>query len=296
MRDNVDLPRIAPEKPRPHCSRLTMTDRYAVIGNPIGHSKSPLIHSAFAQATGQDIEYTAIEGPLDGFRATVEAFIAAGGKGMNVTIPFKLQAFDIATDPMESARLAGAVNALKFEGGRIHAQNFDGLGLVSDIQRNLGVSLAGKRVLICGAGGATRGAILPIAAQKPAVIAIANRTAGKAHGLKADFAARTALQTGGYDELAGETFDVILNATSTGLSKDELPLPSGVFAPGALAYDLVYGKGLTTFLKQAQAAGVTQLADGVGMLVEQAAEAFEWWRGVRPDTQPVITRFTVPLV
>jgi len=148
-----------------------MTDRYAVIGNPIGHSKSPLIHGAFAQATGQDIEYTAIEGPLDGFRATVEAFIAAGGRGMNVTIPFKLQAFEIATDPMESARLAGAVNALKFEGGRIWAQNFDGLGLVNDIQRNLGVSLAGKRVLICGAGGATRGAILPIAAQKPAVIA-----------------------------------------------------------------------------------------------------------------------------
>jgi shikimate dehydrogenase len=271
-------------------------DRYAVIGHPIGHSKSPLIHSAFAQATGQDLEYTAIEGPLDGFRATVEAFIANGGRGMNVTIPFKLQAFDIATDPMESARLAGAVNALKFEGGRIHAQNFDGLGLVNDIQRNLGVPLAGKRVLICGAGGATRGAILPIAAQKPAVIAVANRSADKAHGLKADFAAHTTLQTGGYDELSGESFDVILNATSTGLSKDALPLASGVFAPGALAYDLVYGKGLTTFLKQAQAAGVTQLADGVGMLVEQAAEAFEWWRGVRPDTQPVITRFTVPLV
>lgn len=273
-----------------------MTDRYAVIGNPIGHSKSPLIHGAFAQATGQDIEYTAIEGPLDGFRATVEAFIAAGGRGMNVTIPFKLQAFEIATDPMESARLAGAVNALKFEGGRIWAQNFDGLGLVNDIQRNLGVSLTGKRVLICGAGGATRGAILPIAAQKPAVIAVANRTAARAHGLKADFAAHTALQTGGYDELAGEAFDVVLNATSTGLSKDELPLPAGLFAPGALAYDLVYGKGLTPFLKQAQAAGVTQLADGVGMLVEQAAEAFEWWRGVRPDTKAVIERFTVPLI
>jgi shikimate dehydrogenase len=289
MRDNARIPRKAP-------LRFTMTDRYAVIGNPIGHSKSPLIHSAFAQATGQDIQYTAIEGPLDGFKATVEAFIADGGRGMNVTIPFKLQAFDIATDPMESARLAGAVNALKFEGGRIHAQNFDGLGLVNDIQRNLGVSLAGKRVLVCGAGGATRGAILPIAAQKPALIAIANRSTDKAHGLKTDFAARAALQTGGYEDLAGESFDVILNATSTGLSKDELPLPAGVFAPGALAYDLVYGKGLTTFLKQAQAAGVSQLADGVGMLVEQAAEAFEWWRGVRPDTQPVIERFTIPLV
>ena len=273
-----------------------MTDRYAVIGNPIGHSKSPLIHAAFAEATGQDIEYTAIEGMLDGFQSTVEAFIRAGGKGMNVTIPFKLQAFDIATDRMESARLAGAVNALKFEGGRIFAQNFDGLGLVNDIQRNLGVSLAGKRVLICGAGGATRGAILPIAAQKPALLAVANRSADKAHGLKADFAVHVNLQTGGYGDLSGESFDVVLNATSTGLSQDELPLPAGVYRPGALAYDLVYGKGLTPFLKQAQTRGVNHIADGVGMLVEQAAEAFDWWRGVRPDTTPVIRRFTVPLV
>lgn len=289
MRDNAGFARKA-------LFSLTMTDRYAVIGNPIGHSKSPLIHSAFAQATGQDIEYTAIEGPLDGFKATVQAFIAAGGRGMNVTIPFKLQAFDIATDPMESARLAGAVNALKFEGERIYAQNFDGLGLVNDIQRNLGVPMTGKRVLICGAGGATRGAILPIAAQKPVLIAVANRSADRAHRLRADFAAHASLQTGGYDELAGESFDVVLNATSTGLSKDTLPLPAGVFAPGALAYDLVYGKGLTPFLQQARAAGVTQLVDGVGMLVEQAAEAFEWWRGVRPDTRPVIERLTVPLV
>lgn len=273
----------------------TMTDRYAVIGNPIAHSKSPLIHGLFAQATGQDIEYTAIEGPLDGFADTVRAFIAAGGRGMNVTLPFKLQAFDIATDPMESARLAGAVNALKFEADRIYTQNFDGLGLVNDIQRNLGVLLTGKRVLICGAGGATRGAILPIAQQRPALLAVANRSADKAHELKADFAAHATLQTGGYADLAGESFDVVLNATSTGLSQTELPLPAGVFAPGALAYELVYGKGLTPFLKQARAAGVTQLVDGVGMLVEQAAEAFEWWRGVRPDTQAVIKRLTVPL-
>ncbi|MBS3998427.1 MAG: shikimate dehydrogenase [Hydrogenophaga sp.] len=273
-----------------------MTDRYAVIGQPISHSKSPLIHGLFAQATGQDIAYTAIEASLDGFAATVQAFRASGGRGMNVTLPFKLQAFDIATDPMESARLAGAVNALKFEGERILAQNFDGLGLVNDIQRNLGVALAGKRVLICGAGGATRGAILPMAQQGPACIAIANRTADKALELKRAFAAHADLQAGGYDELAGESFDIVLNATSTGLSQAELPLPAGVFAPGALAYELVYGKGLTPFLKQAQAAGVSHVADGVGMLVEQAAEAFEWWRGVRPDTRPVIDRLTVPLV
>lgn len=273
-----------------------MTDRYAVIGNPIAHSKSPLIHSLFARATGQDIEYTAVEGPLGGFANAVRAFIAAGGRGMNVTLPFKLQAFDIATDPLESARLAGAVNALKFEGDRIYAQNFDGLGLVNDIQRNLGVSLAGKRVLLCGAGGATRGAILPIAQQGPALLAVANRSADKAHELKVDFAAHATLQTGGYADLAGERFDVVLNATSTGLLQAELPLPEGVFAPGALAYELVYGKGLTPFLKQARAAGVRQLVDGVGMLVEQAAEAFDWWRGMRPNTKPVIERLTVPLV
>ena len=273
-----------------------MIDRYAVFGHPISHSKSPLIHSMYAESTGQTLEYNAIEAPLDGFKATVDAFRANGGRGANVTLPFKLQAFELTTDPMESARLAGAVNALKFEGDRIYAHNFDGLGLVNDIQRNLGVSLKGKRVLICGAGGATRGAILPIMAQGPALLAIANRTADKAHGLKRDFAAHATLQTGGYADLAGEWFDVVLNATSTGLSKEALPLPPGVFAPDALAYELVYGKGLTTFLKQAQAAGITRLADGVGMLAEQAAEAFEWWRGVRPDTRAVIDRLTVPLV
>jgi shikimate dehydrogenase len=272
------------------------TDRYAVIGHPIAHSKSPMIHSLFAQATGQVMEYTAIEAPLDGFQAVVQAFRAQGGRGLNVTLPFKLQAFEIATDPMESARLAGAVNAIKFENDRIYAQNFDGLGLVNDIQRNLGVSLAGKRVLLCGAGGATRGAIVPIAMQKPALLAVANRSADKAHQLQHDFAAHVQLQTGGYEDLAGECFDVVLNAISTGLSQAELPLPVGVFAAGALAYELVYGKGLTPFLKQAQAAGATHIADGVGMLVEQAAEAFEWWRGVRPDTRPVIDRLTVPLV
>jgi shikimate dehydrogenase len=277
-------------------SETHATDRYAVIGHPIAHSKSPLIHSLFAQATGQDMVYTAIEAPLDGFAAVVHAFHAQGGRGLNVTLPFKLQAFELATDPLESARLAGAVNALKFVGDRIYADNFDGLGLVNDIQRNLGVSLAGKRVLLCGAGGATRGAIVPIALQKPALLAVANRSADKAHQLKRDFAAHVNLQTGGFEDLAGESFDVVLNATSTGLTQANLPLPAGVFATGALAYELVYGKGLTPFLKQAQAAGTAHIADGVGMLVEQAAEAFAWWRGVRPDTRPVIDRLTVPLV
>jgi len=273
-----------------------MTDRYAVIGHPIAHSQSPLIHCLFAEATGQSLAYTAIEAPLAGFAETVRAFRDGGGLGMNVTLPFKLQAFEIATGPMERARMAGAANALKFEGGRIWAENFDGVGLARDIKHNLGVALAGKRVLICGAGGATRGAILPLAACGAAMIAVANRTADTAHRLKQDFAAHVSLQTCGYEALAGEVFDVVINATSTGLSGAGLPLPAGVFAPGALAYEMVYGKGLTPFLKQAQAAGVAHIADGVGMLVEQAAEAFAWWRGVRPETRSVIQRLTVPLV
>ncbi|MEZ5704749.1 MAG: shikimate dehydrogenase [Burkholderiaceae bacterium] len=273
-----------------------MTDHYAVLGHPIAHSKSPLIHSLFAQATRQNLAYTAIEAPLDGFAATVQAFRANGGLGVNVTLPFKLQAYELATDPMESARLAGAANALKFDGERVWAENFDGTGLVNDIQQNLGSPLAGKRVLICGAGGATRGAILPIARQKPAHLAIANRTAETAHQLARDFAGLAALQTGGYDDLGDEAFDVVINATSTGLSEANLPLAPAVFADGALAYDMVYGKGLTPFLKQARAAGASRLADGVGMLVEQAAEAFHWWRGVRPDTRPVIQALAVPLV
>ncbi|WP_137917635.1 shikimate dehydrogenase [Hydrogenophaga sp. 2FB] len=274
-----------------------MTDRYAVLGHPIGHSKSPLIHTQFAQATGQDIHYTAIEAPLDGFADTVLAFRASGGRGVNVSLPFKLQAFEIATEPTERARLAGAANCLKFvDGDRILADNFDGVGLVNDIQRNLGFPLAGKRVLLLGAGGATRGALLPIAAERPALLSVANRTPDKAHQLRHDFAAHVPLQTGGYDTLLGQSFDVVINATSTGLSQDALPLPDGLFAPGALAYEMVYGKGLTPFLKQAQAAGVARVADGVGMLVEQAAEAFLWWRGVRPDTAAVLAQLTVPLV
>ena len=273
-----------------------MTDRYAVIGHPISHSKSPLIHTAFAQQTGQDIAYTALEGPLDGFAGAVHAFRDAGGRGMNVTAPFKLQAFDLATDRLERAELAGATNALKFEGDRILADNFDGVGLVHDIQRNLGVALAGQRVLLLGAGGAVRGALLPFLAERPAELVIANRTAEKAVALAAAFSAPGRTTGCGLGDLAGERFDVVLNATSASL-KAELPaVPASVFGGAALAYELVYGKGLTPFLRLAQNAGVPRLADGVGMLVEQAAEAFVWWRGVRPETAPVIARMTVPLV
>jgi shikimate dehydrogenase len=272
-----------------------MTDRYAVIGNPISHTKSPLIHGMFAQATAQDLEYIAIEGPLDGFADAVQHFRAEGGRGMNVTAPFKLQAFDLADDRSERARLAGAVNAMKFDGGRIAADNFDGIGLVNDIQANLGMPLAGKRVLLLGAGGAARGAILPFLEQKPAMLAIANRTAAKADALADQVRDRGTVASGSFADFGSERFDVIVNATSASL-KDELPaIAPGVFARDCLAYELVYGKGLTPFLRLARNAGAKRLADGVGMLVEQAAEAFLWWRGVRPDTRAVIEKLTVPL-
>jgi len=278
----------------------TMTDRYAVIGNPIQHSKSPLIHGRFAQLTGQDIEYTRIEAPLDGFLATLLAFRDGGGRGANITTPFKLQAFEAATERSPQALQAGAVNAIKFlPGGGIAADNFDGVGLVTDLQRNLGFALRGQRVLLLGAGGAARGALGPLLAGRPAALVIANRTASKALALATEAAALamdTRLSGCGEGDLAGESFDLVINATSTGLTGTAPAIPPQVFRPDGLAYEMVYGRGLTPFLRLAQGAGVRRLADGVGMLIEQAAEVFAWWRGVRPDTRSMITELTVPLV
>jgi shikimate dehydrogenase len=279
-------------------------DRYAVIGNPIAQSKSPTIHTLFAQATAQHMVYTKLEAPLDGFAATVDAFItdsAAGPAcGMNVTAPFKMDAFAYATQRSERAQLVGAANALKFErtasGVIVTADNFDGIGLVRDVLHNLACPLAGKRVLIIGAGGATRGALLPILAEKPALVVLANRSVDKARELATLVAAHGSVQALAYHELVGQSFDIVFNATSASLRAELPPLPATVFAPGALAYELAYGKGLTPFLLLARSASVVHLADGVGMLVEQAAEAFAWWRGVRPATRAVIDHITVPLV
>jgi shikimate dehydrogenase len=273
-----------------------MTDRYAVVGNPIGHSKSPFIQGQFAKATGNDMEYTAILGELGQFIPTVDAFRAGGGRGMNVTAPFKLDAFAYATDRSERAQVAGAVNALKFEGDRVFAENFDGVGLVRDVVHNLGFALAGKRVLLLGAGGATRGVLLPFLQQKPTELVIANRTADKAVKLVAENARRGPLTPAGYAELAGRQFDAVFNATSASLHGELPPIPANVFADGCLAYELAYGKGLTPFLRLARSAGVQRYADGVGLQVEQAAEAFAWWRGVRPETRAMIDRLKVPLV
>ncbi|HDR9100281.1 TPA: shikimate dehydrogenase [Burkholderia vietnamiensis] len=276
-----------------------MSDQYAVIGNPIGHTKSPLIHGLFAEESHQDISYTAIEGPLepdDAFAATVRSFFAAGGKGMNVTAPFKLKAFAMADERSERAALAGAANTLSFRDGRIIAENFDGIGLVRDIEVNLNLPMAGKRVLVLGAGGAVRGALLPFIAARPAELVVANRDVAKVEALIARVATGNSLVACGYDDLAAMgRFDLVVNATSASLSGELPPVPPSVFDPRGAAYELVYGKRLTPFLRHARHAGVLGIADGVGMLVEQAAEAFAWWRGVRPETRAVIDRLTVPL-
>lgn len=259
-----------------------MTDRYAVLGNPISHSKSPLIHAMFAKQTGQDISYEAIAAPLDGFQTTIERLRSEGYKGCNVTVPFKFEAFNCATELTGRANAAQAVNTLSFDEKQITGDNTDGAGLVSDIEINLGVTLQSKRVLLMGAGGAAYGVVLPLLTAG-AALTIANRTAEKASELAAQFSDVTG---GSYQDLAGQQFDVVINATSAGLSDSEIPLPQDIFAPGALAYDMMYGRE-TPFMAFARKQGAT-VADGLGMLVEQAAEAFTIWRGVRPDTKPVI--------
>ena len=265
-----------------------MSDRYCVLGNPVAHSRSPAIHAQFAAQSGQDLVYEALLAPLDGFADTVRRFIAAGGKGANVTVPFKEEAFRLSKRLSARAERAGAVNTLVFADGAIRGDNTDGAGLVRDITINLGCALAGKRILLLGAGGASRGVIAPLLAEQPAARAIANRTAVKAETLAAQFADIAPVEGGDFGRYAGRNFDVVINATSASLSGQSLPLPAGLFASGALAYDMMYGKGETPFLQLAREQGAGRCADGLGMLVEQAAEAFFVWRGVRPVTGRVL--------
>jgi len=279
-----------------------MTDKYAVIGNPIAHSKSPLIHTLFAEQTGQDISYEKVEAPLDGFAATVERLRAEGYKGCNVTVPFKFEAFKLATELSDRAKLAQAVNTLHFDGADIHGDNTDGVGLVRDIEQNLGISLRGKHLLLMGAGGAAWGVALPIL-ESGAKLIVVNRTTDKALNLanalniflKRKLVVAHGLEYGipdfvpNFAALANKQFDVVINATSSGLSGEMPPLPPGIFAPGALAYDMMYGRD-TPFLQFARSQGAAIVADGLGMLVEQAAESFFKWRGVRPDTRPVLEK------
>ncbi|OIR06712.1 shikimate dehydrogenase [mine drainage metagenome] len=269
-----------------------MTDRYAVIGNPIAHSQSPRIHALFAQQTGQDIAYGAILAPRDGFAATVFEFIAAGGRGANVTLPFKEEAYRLAASLSPRARSAGAANTLDFSGATIFGDNTDGAGLVRDLVANLDCPIAASRVLLLGAGGAARGALLPLLQQAPALLVIANRSADKARRLAREFSAADAaapLEGCGFADLAGRQFDLVIDATSAGLTDTPLELPPGLFAPDGFAYEMIYGRQ-TAFQRLARAGGAARVADGLGMLVEQAAESFLLWRGVRPQTGPVLAR------
>lgn len=265
-----------------------MVDKYAVLGNPIAHSKSPQIHAAFAKQTGQKISYDAVLTPLDGFELTVRELITQGYKGANVTVPFKFEAFALCDNLSERAFAAGAVNMLTFTGGKINGDNTDGAGLINDITRNMGVALQGAQILLLGAGGAAQGVLLPLLNAQPACITIANRSLEKAHFMVQKIAAQNAvcnITISNYENLQSE-LDVIINATSTGLSDSALPIPDVIFGKNCLAYDMMYGRK-TPFMAQARANGA-QVADGLGMLVEQAAETFYLWRGVRPETAPVI--------
>ena len=264
-----------------------MTDRYCVIGNPIAHSKSPAIHAAFARQTGEQLVYERCLAPLDGFAATAAGLIAQGYRGANVTVPFKLDAAALATTLTPRAEAAGAVNTLVFADGAIIGDNTDGAGLVRDIVRNAGFGIAGKRILLLGAGGAARGAILPLLGESPSELVIANRTLATADTLVGRFSGTgVAISACEFADLAG-SFDLVVNATSASLDDAMPPVPASAFSSATLALDMMYGAKPTVFMNFASDRGAA-VRDGLGMLVEQAAEAFSLWRGVRPETAAVL--------
>ena len=266
-------------------------DQYQVLSNPIKHSKSPAIHKVFADETAQDMEYSAQLVAEDDFEAYVQDFFSRhgkGGKGLNITVPFKQRAFALAKHPSAAASLAEAANTLWCNAdGELCADNTDGVGMVRDITANLAGSLAGKRVLILGAGGAVRGVLEPVLAQKPSELVIANRTVSKAQDLADAVQHLGNVSACGFTEVTGQ-FDWIINGTSASLSGDLPPLPAGILASGARTYDMMYGAEPTVFSQWAKQQGAVQADDGLGMLVEQAAESFTIWRGVRPQTQQLL--------
>ena len=263
-------------------------DLYAVIGHPIAHSLSPRIHAEFARHTGQDLRYEARLAPLNGFAATVEQFWREGGRGLNVTVPFKAEAWRLRVRLTLHAQAAGAVNTLARTVDGVLGYNTDGLGLIRDLEDNLGVALAGCRVLIVGAGGAAAGICLPLLEARPERVVIANRTPARAEALAERYMASGPVAAARAETLKGAAFDLVINATAASLQGELPALPAGVFAPGALAYDLMYGAKAVPFLDHARRLGAARSADGLGMLVEQAAESFYLWRGVRPPTRPVL--------
>jgi len=276
--------------------------RYAVIGNPVAHSRSPHIHALFSAQTGKALQYEPLLAPVDGFVATVQAFREQGGLGLNVTVPFKTEAFELARAHLsDRARVAGAVNTLWLQDGAWHGCNTDGVGLVTDLLR-LGVILEGARVLLVGAGGAARGVLQPLADQGCAHLRVVNRTAARAHDLVSSWSAATGTAasraTAGALTDAGISggWNVVINATTSSLQGAAPELPRGLYAPDALAYDMMYGAEATAFMRQARADGAARTADGLGMLVGQAAESFFIWHGVRPDPAPVLTTLRTSLL
>ena len=269
-------------------------DTYAVIGNPVAHSRSPTIHAAFARATGQRLTYERLLAPLDRFRATVDAFVRAGGKGLNVTVPFKLEAFALAKTHSPRAQLSGAVNTLRRDDDGWYGDNTDGPGLVRDITHNLGVALAGRDVLVLGAGGASRGIMSSVLAERPRSLTVSNRTFAKAAAIAQLFAPHGPVAAVPPQALAGRAFDIVINATSAGLADHSpRPWPASIVA-GSFAYDMIYADAPTEFRQWAEAKGAHRTADGLGMLIEQAAESFELWRGVRPETAPIFALMRPP--
>jgi len=262
-------------------------DRFAVFGNPVSHSLSPRIHAMFAAQTARALSYEARLAAVDGFAAAVRAFIAEGGRGANVTLPFKLEARALAQRLSERATLAGAVNCLDFRDGLVAGDNTDGAGLVRDLVHNLGREVRGANVLVLGAGGAARGVIAPLLALDPGELVIANRSAVRAIELAARFSSLGPVGARDLEELSGRGFDLVINSTSAGLAGAMPPVAAANFARGALAYDMLYGKASGEFLAFARNAGA-EASDGLGMLVEQAAESFLVWHGVRPETRAVI--------
>ncbi len=271
------------------CPIAAMTDRYAVIGNPIEHSKSPLIHQRFAVQTGQDLSYEKILGDLEYFAGDVRDFFASGGKGLNVTVPFKEQAWRLADELSVGANSAGAVNTLTLQpDGSIRGDNTDGVGLVRDLQQNNGFRLEGAKVLLLGAGGASRGVVRPLLEQGVSGLLIANRTASRAEDIAAQMATLGPVSGCGLDELKGQKFDLIINGTAAGLTGQVPAVPGDCLGKNTWVYDMMYATEPTAFVEWACKHGVARALDGLGMLVEQAAESFFLWRGVRPNTKNVI--------
>jgi shikimate dehydrogenase len=272
---------------------MSAPDRYAVIGHPVSHSRSPFIHARFAAQTHQNLEYTTIDATPADFARTVREFFEQGGKGLNVTIPHKELAARLAAELAPRALRAGAVNTLAMRGdGSVLGDNTDGVGLARDLANNHRVGIAGRRVLLLGAGGAARGIIAPLLGLKPSQLTIVNRTVARAEELVREFSDMGHLHALGYDQLDGTPYDLVINATAASIAQQLPPLAAGIVNKDSICYDLAYARDETPFVRWALERGVARAIDGLGMLVEQAAESFHLWRGVRPDTASVLSELT----